>query len=249
MIKTVIIDDEPNNVSNLQSLLIKYCPTVSVVGTAGTVEQARQLIATTQPDLLLLDIQLAGETGFDLLQQLPEKKFDVIFVTAYSEYGIKAIKFAALDYLLKPVNQIELQQAIAKASDKINHQQVQLQLHSLVQYLQHNQTKELHRIALPSAKETRLVSPEQIIRCESNNNYTKFVLQNGEVMIISKPIYEYEELLKDYGFIRCHQTHLVNLSAIKSWLKTDNGILLLQNGEQIPVSRQKRDMVKAVLYR
>jgi two-component system, LytTR family, response regulator len=249
MIRTVLIDDERNNISNLQKLLTVYCPAVTVVGTATSVLQGLQTIKATKPDLLLLDIQLAGESGFDLLQQTTENKFEVIFVTAFSEYGIRAIKFAALDYLLKPVNPQELQQAIAKAAEKMQQQQAHQQLQSLLQYVQQNQNKEMHRIALPSAKETRLVSPNHIIRCESNNNYTKFILQSGEAMVISKPIYEYEELLKDYGFIRCHQTHLVNLSAVKSWLKIDNGCLQLHNGEKIPVSRQKKEIVKAALLK
>lgn len=249
MISAIIVDDEINNIENLQQLLVKYCTDVNVIGTATTVAQAKQLISHQAPDLLLLDVQLAGETGFDLLQQVPHKNFEVIFVTAHSEYGIRAIKFAALDYLLKPVDPAELQSAIAKASLKKHTEKQQLQLQSLLQFVQHKQTKELHRIALPSAKETRLVNPEQIIRCESMNNYTRFFLDSGEVLLISKPIYEYEELLQDYGFIRCHQTHLVNLSAVKSWLKTDSGFLLLHNGEQIPVSRQKKDMVKAALYK
>jgi two-component system LytT family response regulator len=217
-----------------------------VSGKAKNLAAARTLIEAHQPDVVLLDIQLGQQNGFDLLKDLPIT-FEVIFVTAFSEYGIKAIKFAALDYLLKPVNPAELQQAIEKAQKKKNAKTQQQQIDSLFQYLQKQTTGPLHLIALPSSKETRLVPPEDIIRCESMNSYTRFFLKNEEQLLVSKPIFEYESLLMDYGFIRCHQSHLVNMQFVKSYSKEGNGLLNLYNGEQIPVSRLKKDQVKLTI--
>lgn len=246
MIKTILVDDEPANLQNLEDILQQYCPLVRLAGKAKNLVEASTLIEAHQPDVVLLDIQLGQQNGFDLLKQVPVN-FEVIFVTAFSEYGIKAIKFAALDYLLKPVNPAELQLAIEKAQKKKNVKTQQLQIDTLFQYLQKQTAGPLHRIALPSSKETRLVPPEEIIRCESMNSYTRFFLKNGEQLIVSKPIFEYESLLTDYGFIRCHQSHLVNMQFVKSYSKEGNGLLNLYNGEQIPVSRLKKDQVKQTI--
>jgi two-component system LytT family response regulator len=248
IIKVVLVDDEPGNLQNLEDLLARYCPPVKVLAKAINLGEAKVAIETHQPDLVLLDIQLGQQNGFDLLINAPIA-FEVVFVTAFSEYGIKAIKFAALDYLLKPVNPTELQQAIEKVQKKKNAKTQQLQIDSLLQYLQKQVPSPLHRIALPSSKETRLVSPEEIIRCESMNSYTKFMLKNGEQLMISKPIFEYESLLTDFGFIRCHQSHLVNTQCIKSHIKEGHGSFVLSNGEEIPISRLKKEMVKEILYK
>jgi two-component system LytT family response regulator len=246
LLKSILVDDEPHNISNLLHLLESYCPEIEVAGTANTVQEAIDLLHLNAVDLIFLDIDLGSETGFDLLKKINRQNFEVIFVTAFSEYGIKAIKFSAIDYLLKPVQPDELQIAVKKAVEKNNTKTQNKQIQSLLQILQNQQAKEMHRIALPSSKETRLVSPEDIVRCESNNNYTRFHLRNGEILLISRPIYEYESLLNDYGFIRCHQSHLVNKAFIKSLLKTDQGLLLLENGEHIPVSKMKKDLVKSL---
>jgi len=246
LLKSILVDDEPHNISNLLHLLESYCPEIEVAGTANTVQEAIDLLHLNAVDLIFLDIDLGSETGFDLLKKINRQNFEVIFVTAFSEYGIKAIKFSAIDYLLKPVQPDELQIAVKKAVEKNNTKTQNKQIQSLLQILQNQQAKEMHRIALPSSKEIRLVSPEDIVRCESNNNYTRFHLRNGEILLISRPIYEYEGLLNDYGFIRCHQSHLVNKAFLKSLLKTDQGVLLLENGEQIPVSKMKKDLVKSL---
>lgn len=247
-LNTILVDDEPKNVSNLLHLLESHCPEIKVAGAANTVPEAIRLLNLHAVDLIFLDIDLGAESGFDLLRQIEHRQVEVIFVTAFSEYGIQAIKFSAIDYLLKPVDAEELRLAVKKAVAKNSSRTKNNQLESLLQILQHQQAKDMHRIALPSSKETRLVSPSDIIRCESNNNYTRFYLKQGEVLLISRPIYEYESLLTDYGFIRCHQSHLVNKAFIKSLIKTDHGLLLLENGEEIPVSKLKKDLVKQALY-
>lgn len=247
MIQTIIIDDEQNNIDNLQILLQQYCPQINVIAAALNANEGKKIILQHQPDLVFLDIQMPEKNGFDLLKSLPDYSFEIIFVTAYDQYGIQAVKFAAIDYLLKPIDINELQNAVQKAIKKCAVKQQNLQLQNLIQLLQQQNQKQLHRIALQSAKETRFVETDKIIRCESSNNYTTFFLVNNEKIIVSKPIYEYEELLNGYGFIRCHQSYLVNKKFIKSFVKEDGGYLLLDDKTQIPVSKQKKEQIKKLL--
>jgi two-component system, LytTR family, response regulator len=245
-IKAVIIDDEENNILNLQSLLKQYCPELIVVATARHATSGVQNIMQHKPDIVFLDIEMPDQNGFDLLRSLPEHNFEIVFVTAHQQYGIQAVKFAAIDYLLKPINIDELKMAVAKAVRKRVQRKNNIQLENLMLLLK-QQPKAEHRIALPTAKETRLAKTDEIIRCESLNNYTNFYFANGEKLMVSKPIYEYEELLQDYQFIRCHQSHLVNKKYIKSWVKEDGGYLLLEDKTQVPISRQKKEAIKNLL--
>ena len=244
MINAIIVDDEVNNVNNLQQLVQLHCPDVHIVATASNASEARQLLYKHRPHLLFLDIQMPEETGFDLLKSLHDYDFEIIFVTAYDAYGIQAVKFSAIDYLLKPVNTEELIHAVNKVLSIQSRKKQNLQLENLITFLQQQQHKDEHRIALPTSKETRFIKPSQVIRCESSNNYTTFFLNDGEKILVSKPIYEFEELLQDYGFIRSHQSHLVNKKYIRSWVKEDGGYLLLEDKTQVPVSKQKRDIIK-----
>lgn len=243
MISAIIIDDEKNNIKNLEGLLHKHCPEVQIVASAFNAEQGCELINQFKPELIFLDIQMPGKNGFDMLQSLSHRDFEVVFVTAFDQFGIQAIKFSAIDYLLKPVNSSELVSAVEKANTAIIKKNENTRLENLINLLQNRQHKNVHRLALPTSKETKFVTTEDIIRCESSNSYTSFFLTGGDKIIVSKPIFEYEELLKDYGFIRCHQSHLVNISRVSSFLKEDGGYLLLNNGNKIPVSRSKKDIV------
>jgi two-component system, LytTR family, response regulator len=244
MINAVIIDDELINITNLQQLLLKNCPEVNIKAIALNAEVGKKIILETNPDLVFLDIQMPGKDGFEMLQSLSNYSFEVIFVTAYDKYGIQAVKFAAIDYLLKPINIAELKIAIKKVLDKNIQKKKNYQLENLLELLKQNQNHDEHRIALPTAQEIRFVKPKDIIRCESSNNYTTFYLINEEKLLISKPIYLYEELLKDYGFIRCHQSHLANKKFIKSFVKEDGGYLVLENKTQLPISKQKKEAIK-----
>jgi len=246
-LRAVIIDDEQNNIDNLSILLQQHCPEVTIAGTAMNAIDGEQIIMQQKPDLVFLDIQMPTLNGFELLAKFKQPQFEVIFVTAFDKYGIQAVKFAALDYLLKPINITELKSAVERAEIKCGSKQQNLQLENLMRLLKNSQQKDEHRIALSDAKETRFVKTTEIVRCESNNNYTVFFLANTEKFTTSKPIYEYEEMLQDYGFIKCHQSHLVNKKYIRSWVKEDGGYLLLEDKSQIPISRQKRDQIKQML--
>jgi len=246
-ITAVLIDDETNNLDNLGRLLIQYCPEVKIIGTAMDAAAGKKLITGLHPELVFLDIQMPRENGLQLLQQLPSLDFQLIFVTAHDQYGIQAVKFAAVDYLLKPINTQELQDAVRKAILRHGEKSRNTQLENLLQLIQRQPFKDEHRIALTTLKETRFLYTRQIIRCESDNNYCYFFLDNGEKLLVSRPIYEFEPLLKDYGFVRCHQSHLVNKQFIRSWIREDGGYLLLDNGDRVPVSRGKKEAVLQAL--
>ena len=243
----LLIDDEQNNIDNLSFLLEKHCRPVHILGSAKSAEIARTKIEALQPDILFLDIQMPEEDGFSLLKSLPPSQLetlDVIFVTAFDHYGIKAIKFSALDYLLKPIDVNELRNAVQKAQIRLQTKQRNRLLENLLEVVDRNADKKTHRIALPSLHENRLVNIQDIICCESSNNYTHFFLANGEKILVSKPIYEYDALLADYGFLRCHRSHLVNSRHVQALLHEDSGYLRLSNGEKIPISRLKKEEVK-----
>lgn len=247
MIKAIIIDDEPFNIINLQRLLQQHCPEVVVLDTAASAAAGIESIQRFLPDLLFLDIQMPGTNGFEMLQALTSYHFELILVTAFDNYGIKAVKFAAIDYLLKPLDIEELKVAVAKAIAKISQKKQNLQLENFVEILRQGHKKQAHRIALASQKETRFVYTTDIVRCESSNSYTHFYMADGEKITVSVSIYEYEELLAAYGFIRCHQSHLVNRKFVKSMIKESGGYLLMHDGSQIPVSRHKKEQVKKEL--
>lgn len=247
MIRAVIIDDEKNNIDNLIGLLKKHSLNVEVIGTATNADDGVKKIVETNPDLLFLDIQMPDKNGFDMLRALPHHPFEVIFVTAYDHYGIQAVKFAAIDYLLKPINPGELKISIAKAEDKLNKKKENLQLENLLELIKNKDSKKEHKLALATTKEIRFVNTDDIVRCESSNAYTNFYLSDGKSIMVSKPIFEYEELLNDYGFIRCHQSHLVNKKFIQSLIKEGGGYLLLEDNTRIPVSRNKKENVLKAL--
>ncbi len=245
--KAVLIDDEKHNIENLRELLGTYCPQVAVAGTAANADEGKRLIMQSQPDIIFLDIQMPQKSGFDLLKELNTYDFEVIFVTAHDQYAIQAMRFAAVDYLLKPIDINELQSAVDRAVKRQRLKEQNRQLENLIYMLKGQQNKEDQRIALTTLKETRFVKTGEIIRCESSNNYSTFYLQDGEQLLVCRPIYEFEEILKDYGFMRCHQSHLVNKKFIKSWKKEFGDFLLLTNGNEVPISRNKKDSVKKAL--
>ena len=245
--KAILIDDEKHNIDNLRELLNAYCPQVEIAGTASNAHEGKRLIMQVQPDLVFLDIQMPQKSGFDLLKELNSYDFEVIFVTAHDQYAIQAMRFSAVDYLLKPIDINELQSAVDRALKRHRLKEQNRQLENLIDLLKSRQNKEDQRIALNTLKETRFVKTGEIIRCESSNNYSTFYLQAGEQLLVCRPIYEFEELLKDYGFIRCHQSHLVNKTFIKSWKKEYGDFLLLTSGDEVPVSRNKKDIVKKAL--
>ena len=244
--KALIVDDEKSNVENLSLLLQKYCPQVDLLGFAMEIDTAVELITQHNPDLIFLDIQLGNLSAFDLLRLLPVKNFEVVFITAFDKYGIEAIKFAALDYLLKPVAISELIFAVNKAKEKVLAKERNQQLTFLLSQLKNDELKP-SKIALQQQHEIRYVEVADIVRCEADNSYTSFYLINGDRIVVSRSIKEYTDLLKPIGFLRTHQSHMVNIIYIKSWIKEDGGALLLVTGDKIPVSKPNKSSVQDAL--
>ncbi|MGO3109679.1 MAG: LytR/AlgR family response regulator transcription factor [Sphingobacterium sp.] len=246
MMRAVLIDDEISNLENLRILLERHCSQVTIIATAQNVSDAVDVIQKYSPDLVFLDIQMDKQTGFDVLKMLPMRNFEVIFVTAYDKYGVQAVKFAALDYLLKPIDIEELMIGVNKAEHKLATQIQTSQLDFLLQQLKKPEMN-VSKIALQMQSEIRYITLSEIIRCEADNTYTHFFLSSDERIMVSKSLKEYADLLCPNGFLRTHQSHLVNPKYIKSWLKEDGGILLLMSGEKIPISKPNKETVKQAL--
>jgi two-component system LytT family response regulator len=247
-ITCIIIDDEPNNISNLQAILAAHCPGVIVATTAMNADEGIAAIQQHRPGLVFLDIQMPGKSGFEIFKAFADPQFEVIFITAYDQYGIQAIKFSALDYLLKPINIPELKQAVEKARHKLLAKDKDRKLENLMAYVQRGQ-KEFPKIALPTLHEIRYIKVDEIIRCEASDNYTTFHIDKGGQILVCKTLKEFAELLQPHGFIRAHQSHLANTQFVRSYLKEDGGVLLMTDGAKVPISRQNRDMVKDALGR
>jgi two-component system, LytTR family, response regulator len=245
MITAVIIDDEAKGRLALREKLQHYCPEVVVLAEATDGATALQIINEQQPQLIFLDIEMPRMNGFEMLNQLPEKNFQIIFTTAYDQYAIKAIKYAALDYLLKPIDIEELKTAVAKTmtANKMNtEKQVQL----LQQNIRHPK-KLFHKLAIPSLDGLLFYDINDIVHLAASSNYTTIYFNDKTKMMASKTLKEFEELLPEDIFFRTHHSHLINLHYIKRYIKGDGGQIELQNGTYVDVSRRKKDdFLKAI---
>jgi two-component system, LytTR family, response regulator len=245
MLRVLIIDDEPIIRKDLESLLKAHQDFI-VVGACGSVAEARILIPATNPDLLLLDIQLTDGTGFDLLQSLDKISFHTIFITAFNQFAIKAIKYGALDYLLKPIDEDELKEALDKV--RKNPKPAQQTEESLEVARSHMNAREINvrsRIVLRSQYFLQVVAFDEIIYCQNDGGYTHFHLADKRKIVVSKSIKEYDELLPRQLFLRPHQSYLVNVNFIDRFHK--EGYLILKGGEEIPVSTRKKEHVISFL--
>lgn len=243
MIRTLIIDDEPAIRKDLEWLMKRY-PDFVVLGSCGSIAEARVIIPNTEPELLLLDIELADGTGFDLLQEFPDRNFRIIFITAYNEHAIKAIKFGAFDYLLKPVDEEELMATLKRLLSE-NAVSTRTQMDITNGHLQPKKPGLQNRIVLRSSQYLQVVPFEEILFCQADGSYTTFHLSDKRKVMVSRPIKEYEELLPESWFIRIHQSYIVNHHFIDRFLK--DGILILKDGTEIPVSARKREYVRQFL--
>jgi len=235
----ILVDDEQHNRENLSALLTKHCPEIVVLGEAASVPEAFQLINTAKPEVVFLDIEMPNANGFALLELFEELPFKVVFVTAYDAYALKAIKFSASDYILKPIDHAELRNAVDNLLEESTPTEVNRQ--SLDSFLNQEEKK----IALTLSDEIRLISLAHIVRIEADNNYAKFQLDNGEEVLVSKHLGFYYEIIKDFGFMRVHQSHLINQKFVDRYVKRDGGYLQLTNGHQVPISRtQKENLLK-----
>jgi two-component system LytT family response regulator len=239
-IKTIIIDDELHCINTLSRQLEKYCPQVKLLTKCESALAGMQAIAALQPDLVFLDIEMPRMNGFEMLQQMQKINFEVIFTTAYDQFAIKAIRFSALDYLLKPIDREELQGAVEKVSLRkdrfLSNQQLEMLLSNL-----HHQKNGLQKIALPTMEGYELVIAAHIIRCESDGNYTQVFFKNGQKLLVSKTLKDIEELLAGHHFFRVHHSHLINLNEINRYIKGDGGYVVMSDNVNVNVARSKKD--------
>lgn len=240
MPKAIIVEDELHSREFLKNLVTDYCPELDLVATASDVEEGVAAIKTHQPDIVFLDIEMQTGTGFDLLQQFPAPEFDVIFTTAYDHYAIKAIKFSAIDYLLKPIGIEELQQAVKKVTDKKASNGSQAALQMLIKNLQAPQKTE-QSITLATSEGLEFVPLQQIIRIEASGPYSYFFLKNNRKIMVSKHLKEYEMLLSDHGFFRPHNSHIINIQEVKRMVRTDGGYAVMSDDSKIGISPKKKD--------
>ncbi len=240
MYKALIIDDIDNSRATLAHDLAEYCPSIQVIGEANGVESGIQEIADKEPDVVFLDIQMGDGTGFDMLEQLGNFDFQVIFTTALDSFGIKAIKFSALDYLLKPIDPDELIQAVQKLKQDTSSENVKDSISLLLENMR-DIKPDNKRIALSSAEKIHMVYVKDIIRCESQGAYTIFYLTNKEQILVTKNLKEYEQLLGEHSFIRVHHSHLINFSYLKEYVKKEGGYAIMTDLSQVPVSFRKRN--------
>lgn len=242
MLKITIIEDEEKSLGFIRSIIEQYCPAVQIIGTATSVQSAVTLLTNVKPALVLSDINLPDGTAFEMLSRLDEIDFKVIFITAFEEYAIKAIKFSALDYLVKPIDPNELVKALNKAKEQIEHDNNNLKLKALLSNVREFSDK-LRKIVLKTFDSIYVIDLQDIIRCESDNSYTLFYLKDSRKIMVSNVLKEYDELLANSGFIRVHKSHLVNLNYIDKFIKSDGGYLIMKDGASVPVSQRKRDMI------
>jgi two-component system LytT family response regulator len=250
MITALLIDDDANLRNGMKSMLERYAPGIRVVGEADSVKSGVVAMDTLRPQVVFLDIQLGDGTGFDILEQLANKNgkstSHIVFITAHEQYAIKAFRFSALDFLLKPVDPEELEKVIGKINDAVsangNYAHIDLLLENI-----RRKVDNFKRIALSTAEGIHLFEVSDIIRCESEDNYTKFYIRNNKPVLISKTLKEYEDLLTEHGFERIHQSHLINLSYLKSYIKKDGGYVIMSDNSHLPISQRKKERLHELL--
>ncbi len=230
-----IVDDEKEGRAHLTNFLARYCPHLELLGEAGDIKNAIILIEGKQPEILLLDINLPDGLSFEILGKISYQP-KVIFITAYDDYVLKALRLSAVDYLLKPFEPLDLIESLSKAVKDLLENGHQHQINSLLE----NQQK-VKKIVLPTAQGYEMVAIDEIIRCEADNTYTTFYLTDSTKRLVTKTLKLYEELLVDHNFFRCHQSHLVNLNFVKLYYKGEGGALEMTDGSSVDVSRRKKD--------
>jgi len=233
----ILVDDMPQALQVLKSDLADLYPEIEITGTAESVVDAAKLLRKQTPDLLFLDIMLGDGTGFDLLEIFPDLSSKVIFVTAYEEHAIKAFRFAAVDYLLKPINPEELKQAVEKAKTQLSASNEHL---SVLKETFHNPDSLPERISLHTQEKIIIVKIADIIRCEADSNNTLFVLNSGKKIFVTKTLKQFEQMFTDHNFYRSHQSHLINMDFIQEYVRKDGGYLKMKNGDIVSVSVRKK---------
>jgi two-component system LytT family response regulator len=241
MITAMIVDDEPYCCETLETMIQNFCPAITIAAICNSGEEALVALAKHHPQLIFLDIEMPYMNGFEFLGKAGDINFGLVFTTSYDQYAIKAIRFSAMDYLLKPIDRLELIQAVNKVSVRLQ-KPSGLQLELLLQKF--NEPKSpIRKIALPTMEGLQMVEIDSIISCAADSNYTNFTLRNNKKITASRPMKEVEELLSDHAFLRVHHSFLVNLNEINKYVKGEGGYLVMSDGSSIDVSRSRKEML------
>lgn len=250
MITAVLIDDDENLRDGMKGLLALYAPEIKIIGEAEDVETGTAIIEKLRPQVVFLDILLHDGTGFDILEKLAERNgkttSHIVFITAHEEYAIKAFRFSALDFLLKPVDPDELEKVIAKIKEVLEKNESYAHIDLLIENIR-KKVDNYKRIALSTADGIHVFEVSDIIRCEGEDNYTTFYIKNNKPVIISRTLKEYEDLLGEYGFERIHQSHLINLAYLKSYIKKDGGYVVMADNANLPISQRKKERLQELI--
>lgn len=249
-ITALLIDDDANLRNGMRSLLERYAPEIMIIGEADNVKSGIEAMENLQPQVVFLDIQLGDGTGFDILEDIAQKRgkstSHIVFITAHEQYAVKAFRFSALDFLLKPVDPEELEKVIVKIKNVLTKNDNYAHIDLLLENIR-KKVDNFKRIALSTSDGIHLFEISDIIRCESEDNYTKFYIKNNKPILISKTLKEYEEMLTEHGFERIHQSHLINLSYLKSYIKKDGGYVVMADNSNLPISKRKKERLQEVL--
>jgi two-component system, LytTR family, response regulator len=244
-IRTLIVDDEPDAVNFIASIIGEYCPRLEIIGTAHSAKEGVKIILEHSPDLVFLDVEMPQGSGFDLLYQFPEKTFEVIFITAFNHYAIKAIKFSAVDYILKPININEFRDAVEKVIHKrttVDNRNI-----SYSNLLENLRSPQPCKLAIPTSEGMEYLKTTGIIRIEADRSYSWFFLEGKRKILVSRNLKEYQELLGEQKFFRPHNSHLINLEHVKKYIRHEGGIIEMDDGSQVPLSRPRKDFFLAAM--
>ena len=242
MLRTILVDDEPRGINSLHKLLLLNCPDVNVVASCTNVDDAIEKINELHPELVFLDIAMPVKNGFDLLREIREPSFEIIFVTAHNQFMIEAFHFSAIDYLLKPIDDDLLVDAVKRAKKRVTEKSGNKNIDAFLHNVQQRHKPQNMKLCIPSLKGFQVVELNDILYAEASGNYTNFYFSNHTAICTSKLIHEYEELLTDVGFVRIHKSYLVNLLHVKEYLKGEGGSVILSNKAELEVARRKKEM-------
>ncbi|MFT3980043.1 MAG: LytTR family DNA-binding domain-containing protein [Ferruginibacter sp.] len=241
MIKAILIDDEQLSRNTLKKMLALYCPTVEVIGEFENAITATAGLQTIQPDLVFLDVAMPGKSGIDFLRSLKQIDFEVIFVTAHDKYILQAIRFAAVDYLQKPVEKDQLMTAVQNAEKRISQKILSQQLQTFLYNLKPKANQQEMQLCIPSLKGFQVVQVSDIIYCEAENTYTNIHFSNNKKILASRQLLDYEVMLQDFQFFRIHKSYLINMKHIKEYQKGEGGFVVTSNNQTLEVSRRKKE--------
>lgn len=240
MLKAVIIDDEADAVNSIELIINEYCNNVIVVGKAYSASEGRDVILSKNPDIVFLDIEMPRGNGFDMLEMIPKRDFQVIFITAYNNWAIKAFKYNAIDYILKPIDIDDFIKAVERA-EKNQSSDKSIDVDRYKELLSNISTKTLNKIAISTSEGIEYIEIEKIIRFEGDGSYSKVYIIDQTYILVSKNLKEFQELLENNNFFRTHNSHLINLSFVKKYIMKDGGHIEMKDNSIVPISRRKKE--------